>query len=178
MFKSKDGQNTLPRELFRLDFYGESVLLEFEVGLAYLGMEVVPIVGGYEIAVTVPGYDEIQEWFPLEPRLAKNRWRYRSSSSAGSRKGLWAGFVSRLHNAARYAYPSQRAREATGKLMCIGLLTGQSVTDIRNTVKRLAKAHPHIYKGWLEGALLRALKMPQQQAVYAMQRVVGHAMQR
>ena len=45
----------MPPALKRHDFYGESVILEYEADLGYLGMVIVPVNGSFELALSVPG---------------------------------------------------------------------------------------------------------------------------
>ena len=68
-------------------------MLEFESSFGYLGLKIIPLVRGFEIEVSVPGYDDIEFCGPYAPSLHNDRWRYRISQSGNSGKGLLTGFV-------------------------------------------------------------------------------------
>ena len=151
------------------------MLLEFEVGLGYLGMELIPTTRGYQIAYLVPGYSDIEEGTQHSEVLFKSLWRYRTSRSAGSARGLLVGFLSRIHNAARYAYPLSRAREAVAQLVTIALLTGQCKDLLATAVKIFSMRYPHVFSKSFALQLTQAIRLPSQKAVRACRRIVGMA---
>ena len=76
----REGQTShLPQELWEYSFYGSTILLEFECDLAYLGMDIVPTRRAFELAMSVPGYAELEDYTGAQtPRLFTEKWRYRS----------------------------------------------------------------------------------------------------
>ena len=63
--------SALPEPLQRYDFYGSSVLLEFETDLNYLGMCIIPKAGHFEVGLVVPGYQEVEAHGDNTPELSQ-----------------------------------------------------------------------------------------------------------
>ena len=139
-------------------------------------MGLVPTRRAFELAISVPGYSEIEECSGAQaPRLFTERWRYRSASSAGSRKGLTAGIESRLHTAARFAFPVHQAQTAIAKLLTIAAITGVEPVEMRRLVRKHAKRYPHIYSQWLERAARNAFKLQTAECIQQLRHAVGRA---
>ena len=173
--KWSQSRSALPEPLQRYDFYGSSVLLEFESDLNYIGMCIIPQAGHFEVGLLVPGYQEVEAYGDSTPELVQFQWRYRTANASGSRQGLMSGFASRLRNAATLCYPAKRAREAVLQLYIISLLTVNDVPRIRNLLKKQAARFPTIYKSWFLNECLGALRLPIQEAISSLRQAVGRA---
>ena len=150
-------------------------MLEYEEGFNYLGLAVIPTGCSFHLEVLVPGYQEIEHCEPYPPLLYEDRWRYRTSKSSGSEKGLLVGFQSRLHNAACYASPASRGREAVAKLLAVAMVTGHNKTLVRHVFMKQAKRHPQVYAKEFVSSVVEALKRPTSIAIRLCRRQVGVA---
>ena len=159
--------------LQKYDFYGASVLLEFEPDLDYLGMRVIPKEGYFELGLIVPGYQEIENFGDNMPELFDFQWRYRTSASSGSRQSLMSGFASRFHNAAILCYPANRAREAILQLMLIAMVTVKDVPRIRKLIKKQAARFPAVYAAQFVDECFFALKQRPEEAITLLRKAVG-----
>ena len=165
----------MPKALRSACFYGETVVLEFEPDFSYLGLRILPTGHSFHLEVIVPGYAEIENSYPFQPKIVSERWRYRTAMSSGSARGLLSGFESRLHTAARFGRPASRAREAVAKLVTIAVVTGQDTRLLRRVLKKHGMKHPHAYSAQFRKALLNAIKLPGQRAIHACRLAVGTA---
>ena len=173
----KSDEETLPSQLLQRNFYGSSVDLDFELDLAYLGMTILPRKHNFQIGLAVPGYEEIESCHDETAVLRYSLWRYRTTRSAGSRRGLFAGFESRLHNAARLAFPPTRGREAIAKLLTIAILTGQDQMLVKQAVTKHSKKYPAIYGTWLGTHCQRAMMLEKHACISQLRRAVAKARQ-
>ena len=151
------------------------MVLEFETDFSYLGLRIIPTGHSFHLEVVVPGYAEIEDSYPFQPKIVLERWRYRTAMSSGSARGLLSGFESRLHTAARFGRPASRAREAFAKLVTIAIATGQNVTMLGRVLKKHGLKHPHVYTASFRRELHAAIKQPKAMALYACRCAVGTA---
>ena len=169
----KKHSSTLPDALKSAFFYGETVVLEYEADFGYLGLRIIPTQRSFQLEVIVPGYDEVEGCYPYPPSIYQDKWRYRTSQSAGSMSGLITGFQSRLCNAARYGLPKSRAREAIAKLFVIALITGQDQLLLRRLLKRHRKKFKRVYTDQFAANLKGALGSTRSTAIAMCQKLVG-----
>ena len=143
----KQAIDTLPKDLFNLQFYGTTVVLEFEKSLQYLGLEVQPKGHTFEMAYVVPGYKELLE-APLEKEpsdLYQEKWRYRSARAGCSDRMKLVGFSSRLHTAARCAFPRHQCRIGILKLVSVAVILGHCNKELLRIIRKQAKAYATVY---------------------------------
>ena len=171
----KSDDETIPSQLLQRNFYGSSVDLDFELDLAYLGMTILPRKNNFEIGLSVPGYEEVESNSDDTAVLRYSLWRYRTTRSAGSRQGLFAGFESRLRNAARLTFPSKRGQEAIAKLLACAILTGQNQQLVKQAVIKHGNKYPAIYRGWLGTHCQRALALEKADCISQLRRAVARA---
>ena len=171
--RSKNNISTLPHALRSVNFYGETIVLEFESDFSYLGLRIIPVGRNFDLEIVVPGYEEIESFVLQPPALLTNRWRYRTAVSAGSTKGLLVGFESRLHTAAYFATPTARGREAVTKLLVLALVTGQDMAILGKIVVRHKAKYPLVYAQQFMQVVRGALKMPRESAISRRRQLVG-----
>ena len=151
------------------------MLLEFESDLAYLGMVIIPKRCNFEVGMQVPGYDEIEESTDSITSLRYSQWRYRTTNSVGSRKGLVSGFECRLHHAARLTHPHRQGQEAIAKILAIAVLTGQGSGILKRIVRKHSAKYPAIYNKWLRDWCYEALCKPTPECISMLRRAVARA---
>ena len=172
----RGSQDGLPPVLYDLQMYGSTVILEFEPDLSYLGLELVIRHGSIKLALKVPGYCEILEHGPCkEPTdLIREKWRYRSPTAGCSPRNLLAGFASRPHMAARYAFPKRRSQAGVVQLFCVALVVGHTRVELRKLMNKHAKAYPMLYEPWLLRELRQAMITEHEDAVHLLRRCVAN----
>lgn len=133
--------DSVPSGLLRPDFYEAPVVLEDEPDLAHLGTMVYTDNGDVQVEYTVVGFDCLtQDLFDDE------RWRYRSILSGGSVTAQMAGMQARLHQAARFSFPVERATRAVNRLWAIGVHMQYNKQALISTLTKHAAKYPVVYK--------------------------------
>ena len=165
----------LPNKLTNANFYGESIILEFETKFEHLGLNLVPWGQSFHVEVLVPGYAEVEEFVIYPPALTRFRWRYKSTESAGSLRGIASGFISRLHTAARFGHPRSRGREAVAKLLVLAVLTRQHRPILRQTIKKHCKRYPAVYTAPFRTDVMRSLHLEHDDCISGLRKIVGQS---
>ena len=167
------GPNSLdsyPKWLRGIGNYGDTVLLEYEAHPEYLGMVLEPRGDNFHIGVLVPGFEEVLQ---ENGTIRVDRWRYRSFQAASSRTMAMSGAITRLHLAAKLAYPPVQAQIATAKLIAILSCMGFPNSSIMKAVSKLARKFPQVYTTVFLGTAKEALSVEKADTLFKLRGLIG-----
>ena len=158
-----------------MEFYGDSIVLEYETDLSYLGVQIVCRNGTYELKYMVPGYQDIaaQKRGEKAVQLANEQWRYRSPAAGASQTHTITGLVSRLHLAARMAHPVKNARLAIVQLLAVYVQTDHARSRIWTAIKKQRRRYSKVYSLQFSWFLQHVLGLERCECVWELRKYFG-----
>ena len=165
--------DTLPRWLEDPFCYGHPIMLEFEAGWEYLGLELVVREGSIGLSYIVHGISEATTDPYRIMTLAENRWRYRDPKAASSKRHRLSGMESRLHAIARQSFPRRLAKRGVLELLIVAVAMQYDMPDLANLYRKVSKRYPFVFGGRFHHGVKYALSRDRAQAGFQLRSLLN-----